>query len=75
MAIKLQEYQAQQFDELLLEKRRMETLLANLQDGTLLLDNTFNILHANHKFCQLSGLSITELLGTKITDLKKTINF
>lgn len=75
MAIKLQEYQAQQFDELLLEKRRMETLLANLQDGTLLLDNTFNILHANHKFCQLSGLSITELLGTKITDLKKNNQF
>lgn len=75
MAIKLQEYQAQQFDELLLEKRRMETLLANLQDGTLLLDNTFNILHANHKFCELSGLSITELLGTKITDLKKNNQF
>ena len=75
MAIKLQEYQAQQFDELLLEKRRMETLLANLQDGTLLLDNTFNILHANHKFCELSGLSITELLGRKITDLKKNNQF
>lgn len=75
MAIKLQEYQAQQFDELLLEKRRTETLLANLQDGTLLLDNTFNILHANHKFCELSELSITELLGTKITDLKKNNQF
>ena len=75
MAIKLKEYQAQQFDELLLEKRRMETLLANLQDGTLLLDNTFNILHANHKFCQLSGMSITELLGKKITELKNNNQF
>ncbi len=75
MAIKLQEYQAQQFDELLLEKRRMETLLANLQDGTLLLDNTFNILHANHKFCELSGMSITELLGKKITELKNSNQF
>jgi PAS domain S-box-containing protein len=75
MAIKLQEYQAQQFDELLLEKRRMETLLANLQDGTLLLDNTFNILHANHKFCELSGLSIIELLGKKITKLGSNNQF
>jgi len=75
MSVKLKEYQAQHFDELLLEKRRMDTLLANLQDGTLLLDNEFNILHANHKFCQLSGLSITELLGTKITDLKKNNQF
>ena len=70
MAIKLQEYQAKQFDELLLEKRRMETLLANLQDGTLLLDNNYNILHANHKFCELSGLSIAELLGKKTTELE-----
>ncbi len=75
MAIKLQEYQAQQFDELLLEKRRMETLLANLQDGTLLLDKNFNILHTNHKFCELTGLSITELLGKKITELVSNNQF
>lgn len=75
MAIKLKEYQAQQFDELLLEKQRMETLLANLQDGTLLLDNTFNILHANHKFCELSGMRFTELLGKKITELENNNQF
>lgn len=75
MAIKLQQYQAQQLDELLLEKRRLETLLANLQDGTLLLDNTFNIVHANHKFCELSGINITELLGKKITELESNNHF
>ncbi len=69
MSVKLKEYQAQHFDELLLEKRRMDTLLANLQDGTLLLDNEFNILHANHKFCELTGLSINVLLGQNIKNL------
>jgi len=69
MALRLKEYEAKHIDELLLEKRRMETLLVNLQDGTLLLDSNFRILHANHKFCELTGLSITELLGQKISEI------
>lgn len=70
MAMRLKEYEAQHFDELLLEKRKMETLLANLQDGTLLLDNDFSVLHANNKFCELSELRLTELLGQKISELE-----
>jgi NtrC-family two-component system sensor histidine kinase KinB len=66
MSIKLKEYQAQHLDELLTEKHRMETLLTNLQDGILLLDNEFNILHANQKFCELTEISITELLGKNL---------
>jgi PAS domain S-box-containing protein len=69
MALKLKEYEAKHIDELLLEKRRMETLVVNLQDGTLLLDTSFRILHANYKFCELTGLTVTELLGQKITEL------
>jgi len=69
MALRLKEYEAKHIDELLLEKLRMETLLVNLQDGTLLLDENFRILHANHKFCEITGLSITELLGRNISDI------
>jgi signal transduction histidine kinase len=70
MAMRLKEYEAQHFDELLLEKRKMETLLANLQDGTLLLDNDFSVLHANNKFCELTDLKLTELLGQKISKIE-----
>jgi signal transduction histidine kinase len=70
MAMRLKEYEAQHFDELLLEKRKMETLLANLQDGTLLLDNDFSVLHANNKFCELTDLRLTELLGQKLSQIE-----
>lgn len=69
MSIKLKEYQAQHLDELLTEKHRMETLLTNLQDGILLLDNEFNILHTNQKFCELTEISITELLGKNLSQI------
>lgn len=70
MAVRLKEYETQHIDELLLEKRRMETLLVNLQDGTLLLDNNFAINHANSRFCELANRSVTQLLGKKLTDLE-----
>lgn len=70
MALSLKEYEAQHIDELLTEKRRMETLVTNLHDGTLLLDKDFNILLANDKICELTGLNKNELLGRQITNLK-----
>jgi signal transduction histidine kinase/HAMP domain-containing protein len=69
MALKLKEYETQHIDELLLEKRRMETLLVNLQDATLLLDNNFRIHHVNNKFCELAEKNVTELLEKKISEL------
>lgn len=69
MTAKLKEYEAQHLDELLLEKRKMETLVTNLQDGTLLLDSNFKILHANKKFCELTELSLDKLLDKSITEL------
>lgn len=69
MAKKLKEYDAQHFDELLTEKRRMETLLTNLNDGTLLLDKDLTILLANDKFCNLFGQKKEGLLGKKLTEV------
>src|SRR5574338_167708 len=71
MAVKLKEYETQHIDELLLEKRRMETLLVNLQDATVLLDSNLRINHVNRKFCELIGKSVTELLGKKINEIEK----
>jgi two-component system, NtrC family, sensor histidine kinase KinB len=70
MAVKLKNYEEQHIDELILEKRRMETLVANLQDGSLLLDNEFRILHANKKFCELSDLSVNDLLNKKLFEIE-----
>ena len=70
MALSLKEYETQHIDELLTEKRRMETLVTNLHDGTLLLDKNFNVLLANDKFCELTSLNKNELLGQQITNLK-----
>lgn len=72
MTAKLKEYEAQHLDELLLEKRKMETLVTNLQDGTLLLDNDFKILHANKKFCELTELSLDKLLDKHLTELDES---
>src|SRR5574338_715135 len=71
MAVKLKEYETQHIDELLLEKRRMETLIVNLQDATVLLDSNLRINHVNRKFCELIGKSVTELLGKKINEIEK----
>ncbi|HEX9252207.1 MAG TPA: ATP-binding protein, partial [Ignavibacteriaceae bacterium] len=70
MALSLKAYEAQHIDELLIEKRRMETLVTNLQDGTLLLDKDFNVLLANDKFCSLTGLKKSELLGQNINEIQ-----
>ncbi len=70
MAKKLKDYEAQHIDELILEKRRMETLVSNLQDGSLLLDNELRILHANKKFCELSNLSVNDLLDKKLFEIE-----
>lgn len=69
MAKKLQEYEAQHFDELLTEKRRMETLVTNLDDGTLLLDQELTILLANDMFCNLFGQKKEYLLGKKLGEV------
>lgn len=71
MAKKLKEYEEQHIDELLFEKLRMETLVTNLKDGTLLLDNDLTILLVNDKFCEISGLNKIELLGQRLTDLNE----
>lgn len=71
MALGLKAYEAQHVDELLIEKRRMETLVTNLQDGTLLLDKDLNVLLANDKFCSLSGLKKSDLLGQNINEIQK----
>lgn len=68
MAKKLKEYEEQHFDELLFEKRRMETLVTNLRDGTLLLDSDLNILLVNDKFCEITRLRKSELLGKRLTE-------
>ena len=69
MAAKLKDYEAQHIDELILEKRRMETLLANLKDGSVLLDNEFRILHSNKKFCDLTNFNVSDLIGKAIYEI------
>lgn len=69
MAVKLKDYEAQHIDELILEKRRIETLVANLQDGSLLLDKDYIIVHVNNKFCELTKLSLNDLIGKKIFEI------
>jgi signal transduction histidine kinase len=72
MAVKLKDYEAQHIDELILEKRRIETLVANLQDGSLLLDKDYVIVHVNNKFCELTKLSMSDLIGKKIYEVQHT---
>ncbi|MDD2542209.1 MAG: GAF domain-containing protein, partial [Desulfuromonadaceae bacterium] len=45
------------------------TIIANALDCFLLLDQTGNILEANHSYCQLTGYTRDELLNKHISDI------
>lgn len=70
MTVKLKEYETQHIDELILEKRRIETLVANLQDGSVLLDDEFRVLHANNKFCELADLAVEDVIGKHLYEIE-----
>jgi len=65
MAEKLQEYNDSNLEKLLMEKKRIETLVNNLHDPVIGLDEKNTILFINEKALQVSGLKKEAIIGQK----------
>ncbi|MFZ1632379.1 MAG: HAMP domain-containing protein, partial [Chitinophagales bacterium] len=63
MAMKLEEYNNSNLAKLMMEKTRIETLINNMHDPVIGLDENLVILFANEEAIKISGLSSNDLLG------------
>jgi len=63
MAEKLQEYSDSNLDKLMMEKKRIETLINNMRDPAIGLDENDKILFANEEALKISGLKVADIVG------------
>jgi len=63
MAEKLQEYSDSNLDKLMMEKKRIETLINNMHDPAIGLDENGKILFANEEALKISGLKASDIIG------------
>jgi len=69
MAEKLEEYNNSNLAKLMMEKRRIETLINNMHDPVIGLDENLKVIFANEEAIKISGLTNTELIGKLSNDL------
>jgi PAS domain S-box-containing protein len=69
MSDKLKEYEINNIHKLLSEKKRLETIIQNLNDAILITDNGKYIIYANKAVQDLSGLKEKELIGYYAPDV------
>lgn len=69
MAEKLEEYHNSKISELLMEKKRIDTLINNMQDPVIGLDEQNKILFANNVALQITGLKKEEIIGRTAQDI------
>lgn len=63
MAEKLEEYNNSNLSKLLFEKKRIETLINNMQDAVLVIDENKKILFANHEALTITALKSEDVVG------------
>ena len=69
MAEKLQEYHSSNMYKLSFEKKRLETLINNMHDPIIGLDNQGLILFVNEEALKISGLKQEEMIGKAVSVL------
>ena len=69
MAEKLQEYQASNLQKLMMEKKRIETLINNMNDPVIGLDEKKHVLFMNNIALKIAGLKAEEVIGKPIQDI------
>ncbi|QQS36809.1 MAG: HAMP domain-containing protein [Ignavibacteriales bacterium] len=62
MAERLKVYESKHIDQLLFEQKRMNSLVENLEDGVLLIDENSKIVIANKTLLEITGLKRNEIL-------------
>jgi PAS domain S-box-containing protein len=69
MAAKLEEYNNSNLARLMLEKKRIETLINNMHDPVIGLDENMKIVFANDEAIKISGLGQAEIVGKPAQEL------
>lgn len=69
MAEKLEEYSSSRLEKILKEKKRVETLINNMHDPVIGLDENRVILFVNDEALKITGLTRTEILNKSVADI------
>ncbi len=69
MAEKLQEYQASNLQKIMFEKKRIETLINNMHDPVIGLDDNKQVLFMNDIALKITGLSAENVIGKPVQDI------
>jgi PAS domain S-box-containing protein len=69
MAEKLEEYNSSNLAKLMMEKRRVEALISNMNDPVFGLDENLMVIFANKEAIKISGLTSNELIGKYAQEL------
>ncbi|KQT18477.1 PAS domain-containing sensor histidine kinase [Chryseobacterium sp. Leaf404] len=69
MAEKLQEYSESRLDKILKGKKRIETLIDNMHDAVIGIDENRKVLFVNDEALKISGLKKTDFVGRQIQDI------
>lgn len=72
MAEKLEEYSNSRLDKILKEKKRVETLINNMHDPVIGLDESKFIIFINDEALKITGLSRNEILNKPVQDIAVT---
>lgn len=70
MLQRLKEYESSNFSELLTQKKRIELIVQNLDEGILLLDQNLKLIEANPIACKLLGMERSSLIGLQSQELE-----
>ncbi len=71
MAAKLEEYKAGNLEKLMVEKKRIETLINNMNDPVIGLDESERVLFMNNVALRIAGLNGENVIGRKAQDIAK----
>jgi PAS domain S-box-containing protein len=69
MAQKLEEYSNSNLAKLMMEKKRIETLINNMHDPVIGLDENRKIIFINNEALNIIGLNLNEVIGKKVDDV------
>lgn len=69
MAEKLEEYNSSNLAKLMKEKKRIETLINNMNDPVIGLDENLKVIFANEQAAKITGLAQEEMIGFFSQDL------
>jgi signal transduction histidine kinase len=69
MAQKLEEYRAGDVEKLLIEKKRVETLINNMKEPVIGLDNNNKVIFMNNNALRITDLKFEEVIGQPVQDI------